>query len=472
MTSTHLWSSRIVRFLVRLAVAMVAVLSFGCATNPVTGKNEFLITSQEREVRTGEKHFPIASESQGGPLHADPELSAYVSEVGARISQTSDRPDLPYEFVVINSSRPHAWALPGGKIAITRGMLLLLKNEGQLAAVLSHQVVHTAAKHRAKTLERDTMKTVGLTTLALGATMVGVPLIPIVGLASRNEPTHHWLVHAPHTEGEEMEADRYGMEYMERAGYDPGDAVDTLRVLGRHEAQLTPEQEKLTVFTAHPLSRKRIAAARIINYQNDQELGPPLPEPEDRFAERLAWLHNTAPGYEYADVSRTRLIEGDYDSALVLIRQAHQEVPGEPSFHESEGDILMMQDRFEEAFISYDKAIQLRPERASAWVGRGMARKALGDTDNAMADFEISYRIFPNRIASKELRNYVPRQIQANEILDPSTTDEKGLGYPDDPDSPDFATRHEGQLVDVAAPLASTQSADGSEPTAEPASIP
>jgi tetratricopeptide (TPR) repeat protein len=131
-----------------------------------------------------------------------------------------------------------------------------------------------------------------------------------------------------------------------------------------------------------------------------------------------------------------------------------------------------MQDRFEEAFISYDKAIQLRPERASAWVGRGMARKALGDTDNAMADFEISYRIFPNRIASKELRNYVPQQTQANQALAPSTTDEEALSHPDDPDSPDFATRHEGQLVDVATPLAPTQSTDGSEPTAEPASIP
>ena len=118
------------------------------------------------------------------------------------------------------------------------------------------------------------------------------------------------------------------------------------------------------------------------------------------------------------------------------------------------------------------RPLQLRPERASAWVGRGMARKALGDTDNAMADFEISYRIFPNRIASKELRNYVPRQIQANEVLAPSTTGEEALVHPDDPDSPDFATRHEGQLADVAAPLASPQSPGASETTAEPASIP
>ncbi|MFP8874853.1 MAG: M48 family metalloprotease [Myxococcota bacterium] len=451
MTRTHP-SSRLFRNLAAVAVTALFVVSLGCATNPVTGKNEFLLTSQAKEIRTGAEHFPAAREAEGGTLTADPELEEYVSEVGTRIAEVSDRPDLPYEFIVINSSQPHAWALPGGKIAVTRGLLVLLENEGQLAAVLSHQIVHTAAKHRAKSLERSTMKTVAAATVALGAAVVGIPAFLLIDLAARKGPTHQWLVHAAHSEGEEMEADRYGIEYMQRAGYRPDHAVDTLRVLGRREAELTPQQEERTIFVAHPMSRKRSAATRIVAYQYEQRQGPAPPEPEDRYAERLAWLRETAPAYAAADTSRSRLLEGDYDSALVLIRQAQRTVPEEASFRESEGDVLMMKQRFQEAFTSYDQAIRLRPDRTSAWVGRGMASKALGDTENAMADFEISYRLFPNKVAANELYDYRyrPRRKPAedNEPAAETTAED-----PDDPDSPAFAARHPGQLDDTDAPL-------------------
>ena len=85
---------------------------------------------------------------QGGAYVVDPELNRYVREVGARLARASDRA-LPYEFVVLNNSTPNAWALPGGKIAVNRGLLVELDNEAELAAVLGHEIVHAAARHGA-----------------------------------------------------------------------------------------------------------------------------------------------------------------------------------------------------------------------------------------------------------------------------------------------------------------------------------
>jgi predicted Zn-dependent protease len=293
---------------------------------------------------------------------------------------------------------------------------------------------------------------VAVTAVALGATVVGVPAFPLIDMVSRKEPTHHWLIHSAHSEDEEIEADRYGMEYMYRAGYDPKHAVDTLRVLGRRESELTPEQEERTLFAAHPLSRKRTAATRIRAYQHEKHPGPTPPPPQDRYAERIALLRAAAPAYAAADASRNRLNEGDYDSALILIREARKAVPQEARFRETEGDVLMMQHHFHEAYQSYDEAVRLRPDRFSAWLGRGMASKALGDTENARADFEISYRLFPNRIAADELYYHVYRPKQ-KPTKDSAPAKEAPAEGTDDPDSPAFAARHQDELADEAAPI-------------------
>ena len=133
---------------------ILTVLFYACATNPVTGKQEFQLISESYEINVGEENYPYTQQSQGGDYITDPKLVQYVQNVGHRLSQVSDRPQLPFEFVVINSSVPNAWALPGGKIAINRGLLLALNSESELAAVLSHEIVHATARHGAKSMER------------------------------------------------------------------------------------------------------------------------------------------------------------------------------------------------------------------------------------------------------------------------------------------------------------------------------
>ncbi|MDA8978789.1 M48 family metalloprotease, partial [bacterium] len=126
---------------------MAVLFAAGCAVNPVTGEKELSLISERQEISLGENNYGPSRQSQGGDYYLDSELQAYITSVGRRLAAQSDRPDLPYEFVVLNNSVPNAWALPGGKIAINRGLLEYLDDESQLAAVLAHEIVHAAARH-------------------------------------------------------------------------------------------------------------------------------------------------------------------------------------------------------------------------------------------------------------------------------------------------------------------------------------
>src|SRR6188768_2826057 len=114
------------------AAALLLLTLSACGTNPVTGKREIQFVSEAQELQIGEQQYAPTRQSEGGDFKMLPELSAYVSEIGQKLAAVSDR-KLPYEFVVLNSSVPNAWALPGGKIAVNRGLLTELQSEAELA---------------------------------------------------------------------------------------------------------------------------------------------------------------------------------------------------------------------------------------------------------------------------------------------------------------------------------------------------
>ena len=114
--------------------------------------------STEEEVAIGKKTFPQAVQQMGGE-YQDPALAAYVNEVGTRLARYGERPELPYEFKIVNDSSPNAFALPGGYIAISRGLLADLENEAQLAAVLGHEIGHVTARHSVQGMQRGSVIT-------------------------------------------------------------------------------------------------------------------------------------------------------------------------------------------------------------------------------------------------------------------------------------------------------------------------
>jgi predicted Zn-dependent protease len=150
-------------------------------------------------------------------------LTVYVNQVGKKLASVSDRPQLPYEFVVLNNDVPNAWALPGGKMAINRGLLVHLQDEAQLAAVLGHEIVHAAARHGATQQTQNILISTGVMVAGVAASTQDSEYAGLA-VGAVGVGANAWM--SKYSRGHELEADKYGIEYMIRAGYDPMGAVE------------------------------------------------------------------------------------------------------------------------------------------------------------------------------------------------------------------------------------------------------
>ena len=202
-----------------LPIIAAAILLGACATNPVTGEKQLILVGQGTELEIGQKNYAPMRQAEGGDYVMDPALTAYVQQVGQRVAAVSPN-TLPYEFTVLNNSIPNAWALPGGKIAVNRGLLMQLQSESELAAVLGHEVVHAAARHSAQQMSRGMLLQGGLV-----AAQVATSDSDYGGLAVAGAGIGAQLLMQRYGREAELEADRYGMEFMQEAGYDPQGAV-------------------------------------------------------------------------------------------------------------------------------------------------------------------------------------------------------------------------------------------------------
>ncbi|MDH3212247.1 MAG: M48 family metalloprotease [Myxococcales bacterium] len=380
-----------------LAFSAVALLSLACATNPVTGKKELVLIPEAEEIHIGQENYGPTRQMQGGDYTVDPELTSYVSEVGQRLAAVSDRPHLPYELKVLNSSVPNAWALPGGKIAINRGLLVELGNEAELAAVLGHEIVHAAARHGAKQVERGLLLQGAVIAAQIALSDEDYGGLVVVGAA-----LGAFLVNQKYSRDAESEADLYGISYMHRAGYDPEAAATLQETFVRLSEGRSPNWLE-GLFASHPPSRERVAANRAIAATLVAEEAARGELYANRYQERLAKLNRQKDSYDAYDRGRAALTEGRSDEALALARQALGAEPREPRFHTLRGDVRLQQQRYRDAVTDYERAIDLDGTYFLPYLRRGQARKALGDVSSARADLEHSLELLPTAEAHLEL---------------------------------------------------------------------
>jgi len=376
----------------RLPLLLLLTLLAGCATNPVTGKYELMLVSESTELEIGREQYFTSRQMQGGDFKLDPKLAAYVSQVGRRLARVSDR-KLPYEFTIINDSTPNAWSLPGGKIAVNRGLLWELGSEAELAAVLSHEIVHAAARHGAQGLQR-------------GLLLQGV--LVAAGTAIRDSDYSQLAVDAAaiganllnqgYSRDAEREADEYGMLYMARAGYDPSAAV----ALQETFVRLNKERRSnwLTgLFASHPPSTERVAR----NRETAARLGLKGERGERRYRQMTAYLRKLRPAYEAYDAGRKALAGGKRDEALRLAEKAIRLAPEEALFHGLKGDVLAQRQRYRDAIAAYDQAISLDRDFFRYYLRRGQVRAELGEQSGARRDLERSLKLLPTADAHYQL---------------------------------------------------------------------
>jgi predicted Zn-dependent protease len=204
-----------------IVAAVLAVVA--CATNPATGKRQFNLMSEAQEISAGQEADAQVKKEMG--LYNDPNLQEYITSIGMKLAQASERPNLPWHYSVVDVPAVNAFALPGGYVYITRGILPFLNDEAQLAGVLGHETGHVTARHAAQQYTRAVGGTVGL--VALGIFVPGAR--PFGQLAEQGLG----VLFLKYGRGDELQADQLGARYAARGNWDPAGVPDMLTTLGR-----------------------------------------------------------------------------------------------------------------------------------------------------------------------------------------------------------------------------------------------
>ena len=372
------------------AVLATALLAAGCGVNPVTGSSELSFVSEQEEIRIGQSQYGPAQQSQGGVLNLYPELSAYVSRVGMSLARVSERPELPYEFVVLDNSVPNAWALPGGKIAVNRGLLYELDDEAQLAAVLGHEIVHAAARHGAKQQEKGTLLNIGLAVLGVATAGTGFQ-----DLAMQGAQMGGALVQTRYGREAELESDRFGMQYMARAGYDPQGAV----ALQQRFVQLSDGKQPAgfgALFASHPPSQERVDT----NRRTAAKLGAGGRDGRADFQRATAQLKRDRPAFQAYEKGVVAMNQSKHADALRHAREAIRLQERAAQFHELAGAAHARLDQPAEAIRSLNRAVALNQRYYRPYLLRGSLHLKRGNLDVAKEDLTVANKLLPTADAT------------------------------------------------------------------------
>jgi len=241
-----------------LNFSAVAMIVTGCTTNPETGRHQLNLISGGEEMKLGLTSFDQLKKET--PISHDPAANALVQKVGRRIAAVVPKSDLPnaqWEFVVFESKEANAFCLPGGKVGVYTGLLPITQNEAGLATVLGHEIAHAALHHGSERMsEAMLMQTGGqVLTSALGSTSPQTQAAASTAYGLTTTVGRE----LPHSRLQESEADRIGLSFMARAGYNPQEALAFWKRFAAYSAQSGNSSGTLAFLRTHPTDEKRIA---------------------------------------------------------------------------------------------------------------------------------------------------------------------------------------------------------------------
>jgi beta-barrel assembly-enhancing protease len=232
------------RSTIALCVAAIAsVWLSGCAVDPVTGDKRLMLLSPEDEAKLGKAYAPQIEKELGGRI-PDENLQSYVNQIGQRMARVCHHPEFSYSFTAVQEPMINAFAVPGGHIFITRGLLEKLNSEGELASVLGHEVGHVVAQHTAAAISREAAMTALIVAAGVGG---GVDAGGASAFIAQ-------CLSLQYSRDDETESDWAGLSYMTQAGYDPNGMVATMQVL-----QKLQTERPIEFFSTHPNPETRIA---------------------------------------------------------------------------------------------------------------------------------------------------------------------------------------------------------------------
>jgi len=230
-----------------LILSFILCVCSGCAVNPITGEKEFMLASVEEDFAIGKKYAPEVEKQMGGRIDNEG-LQNYIDSVGQKIVRFSHKPYWEYHFVALDHNSVNAFALPGGYVFITKGMLEKLTTEAQLAGILAHETVHIVARDASAAMSRE----IGISLLLSAVISEDTPQGAVMAANLTRQ-----ILGLQYSRDDEREADLAGLDYMVRAGYNPYGMVETMQILENQQ-----EVRPVEFFSTHPAPENRMVYLR------------------------------------------------------------------------------------------------------------------------------------------------------------------------------------------------------------------
>jgi predicted Zn-dependent protease len=362
-----------------LSSMAAAGLFAGCATNPVTGRSQLMLVSEEEEIQIDKQNAPYQFSADYGTAQ-DQRLNAYIDRTGKNIAAQTHRPHMPFNFHVVNAIYVNAYAFPGGTIACTRGILLSMDNEAELSALLGHELGHVNARHTAEQMSKGmlTQTIVGGLAVAAGTQGAGFG-----NLASQLGQFGAGALLASYSRDNEREADALGMEYMVRAGYSARGMVglmDVLRSMGKHK----PSTIEL-MFSTHPMSDERYRTA-VETADTKYKLAQSKPMYRERYMDNTAKLRSQKGAIDEMQKGQQEMAANNFSAADVHLRKAIKLAPKDYTALVMMSMSQLVQKKWTVGRQYAEMAQQVYPGEAQAYHLSGFAKIQLKDFEGALEE--------------------------------------------------------------------------------------
>ena len=387
------------RDFMRYSTLLAAGTLAGCAVNPVTGKNQLMLMNASQEIAVDRKNAPHQLSQDYGTVR-DAALNRYVERTGRAMVSRTHRPEMPYSFRPVAANYVNAYAFPGGSIAVTRGILLKLESEAELAALLGHELGHVNARHTAEQMSKG-MVTQLLVAGAVGA--VGAKMPGYRQIAEKLGMMGAGALLASYSRDNERQADDLGMQYMVKSGYSPEGMVGLmglLKEMSRHRA--APAD---LLFATHPMGDERYRTA-VQSARTTYGASRGLPLHRERYMDNIAGLRKIRGAVERQQKGEEAMGKKRYREAEALFRQSLLTVPEDYTGLLLMTKCLMMQDRAGDALKYAEKARAVNGSEAQAHHLVGMINLRRKRFDRAYAGFSEYDRLLPGNPNTTFFKGY------------------------------------------------------------------
>lgn len=233
-----------------LIVAVSAFFIIGCETVPFTGRSQLMLTSPSEEAQLGEQAWKeVLSQNR---VSGNSNYNIALKRVGANLAKAANKPDYKWEFIVFENTEPNAFCLPGGKVGVYSGLFQYTANDAELSSVVGHEIGHAIARHGGERMSQSAVQEIGAQ--AVATTLNGKSAGTIQAAMVAYSAGTNLGVMLPYSRTHEYEADKLGLVYMAKAGYNPNAAITFWQKFGKLSQTGTVGE----FFSTHPMSEKRI----------------------------------------------------------------------------------------------------------------------------------------------------------------------------------------------------------------------